>query len=304
VVRFEPIDRESAIEHVDLVGAVHVGDRTYYDQLNALFTAYDTVLFEMAHKEDPREDLERRRMEPDMKRLFGLDPAGLLGLESQVARIDYRKANLVHADTSLLDAMERRGDDWLSVLAGLLADLRRQNNLSDRSDGGQNQEVPADESDLFGGLLGFGFSTDPLEMKRRMANQLESQGLDGIPGFTTLNDLLITERNKVAMKRFEEQVAAGKRRIAIFYGAAHMRDFTQRLVVDHGLRPTAMAWLRAWDLRDRGGSGSRKPHSPLELFGGGMDRDAAHDLVDRLFDLLEEMLREEEGGTPRGRRGR
>ena len=28
-----------------------------------------------------------------------------------------------------------------------------------------------------------------------------------------------------------------------------MRDFTQRLVVDHGLRPTKIAWLEAWDMR-------------------------------------------------------
>lgn len=304
VVRFAPIDGEGPIEHVDLVGAVHVGDRAYYDRLNALFASYDVVLFEMAHKEDPREELDRRRSEPDFMKLLGLDPAGMLGLESQVARIDYRKPNFVHADTSLPDAMERRGDDWISVMAGLLADLRRQGNLEGRAGGApppEGEEGDPDAGDPLGGLLGPGFGGDPLAMKRRFAAQLESQGLDGIPGFTTLNDLLVAERNKVAMKRFEEQVAAGRRRLAIFYGAAHMRDFTQRLVVDHGLRPVSMAWIEAWDLRD--GSASRASRAGRSPLGGEVDRDAAHDLVDRLFDLLEQALREEESPAPR-RRGR
>jgi hypothetical protein len=32
---------------VDLVGAIHIADKAYYDKLNERFTGYDKVLFEM-----------------------------------------------------------------------------------------------------------------------------------------------------------------------------------------------------------------------------------------------------------------
>ena len=32
---------------VDLIGAIHIADKAYYDKLNKLFTSYDSLLFEM-----------------------------------------------------------------------------------------------------------------------------------------------------------------------------------------------------------------------------------------------------------------
>jgi len=46
-----------------------------------------------------------------------------------------------------------------------------------------------------------------------------------------------------------EQIAAGKERIAIFYGAAHMEDFDRRLREDLSLEPGEVEWVEAWDLR-------------------------------------------------------
>src|SRR5262245_4639124 len=36
---------------VDLIGAVHVGDRAYYDELNKLFEGYEVVLYELVAPE-------------------------------------------------------------------------------------------------------------------------------------------------------------------------------------------------------------------------------------------------------------
>jgi len=47
-----------------------------------------------------------------------------------------------------------------------------------------------------------------------------------------------------------EQMARGRKRIAIFYGAAHMEDFDRRLRADFGLQPREAVWLEAWDLRE------------------------------------------------------
>ncbi len=44
------IEAETAVVH--LVGAVHIGEPEYYDQLNDEFETYDVVLFEFIKLED------------------------------------------------------------------------------------------------------------------------------------------------------------------------------------------------------------------------------------------------------------
>jgi len=60
---------------------------------------------------------------------------------------------------------------------------------------------------------------------------------------------LITDRNAACIRVLHDEVAKGRRRIAIFYGAAHMPDFDERLREELGLQPAEPEWLEAWDLR-------------------------------------------------------
>jgi hypothetical protein len=83
----------------------------------------------------------------------------------------------------------------------------------------------------------------------------------------TLHRILVVDRNKAALRVFQTELAKGKKRIAIFYGAAHMEDFEQRLTSQFGLKRQRDEWLTAWDLRG-GRSG-----------------------IERLFRLLEEASR-------------
>ena len=81
-----------------------------------------------------------------------------------------------------------------------------------------------------------------------MAEQFETlegamDALEGPHGST-----IVSERNKVALKRLAEQIAAGKKKIAIFYGAGHMNDLEKRLVADFHLRRGTTDWLTAWKL--------------------------------------------------------
>ena len=41
IVRFTPVDGKRRIPSVDLVAAVHIGDKSYYEQLNREFESYD-----------------------------------------------------------------------------------------------------------------------------------------------------------------------------------------------------------------------------------------------------------------------
>ncbi len=85
-------------------------------------------------------------------------------------------------------------------------------------------------------------------MKRLMAEQFESlegvmEALDGPQGST-----IITERNKVALKKLAEEIAAGKKKIAIFYGAGHLSDMEKRLRDEFQLERGGDEWLTAWNL--------------------------------------------------------
>jgi hypothetical protein len=63
---------------------------------------------------------------------------------------------------------------------------------------------------------------------------------------------LISGRNKVALEVLRKQIAAGKKKIAIFYGAGHMPGIGRSLHDDFRLIPVATRWLVAWDLKGGG----------------------------------------------------
>ena len=96
-------------------------------------------------------------------------------------------------------------------------------------------------------------------MKQMMALQFTEGGGMELGMGESLNQILIDDRNEAAMRVLQQQLANGKKRIAIFYGAAHMPDFEQRLVNDFGLRKTDEVWVDAWDLNKEVASDSSDP---------------------------------------------
>ncbi len=60
---------------------------------------------------------------------------------------------------------------------------------------------------------------------------------------------LISGRNQKAVDVLREQIDAGKRKIAIFYGAAHMFDFENRLADQFKMKPVETRWFEAWNLK-------------------------------------------------------
>ena len=59
---------------------------------------------------------------------------------------------------------------------------------------------------------------------------------------------IITDRNAIALKRLREQIDAGKKKIAIFYGAAHLKEFAQSLQKEFQMEKINTDWIVAWDL--------------------------------------------------------
>ena len=231
---------------VDLIGAVHIGESSYYRELNELFDSYEVLLYELVAPEGTQ-------IPRGGKRDAGFNPVALLqdgaknmlGLESQLEKVDYTKPHFVRADmtpTQIADKMAERGDTALTLAMQTLTDVMRQQNLA-ASQPQANSLFGTEQEITLSDMLG-----NPLKMKRMMAAQFANTGsLDQALG-GALNQLLIVDRNAEALKGLQKQIAAGKKHIGIFYGAAHLPDLEKHLIEDFGLKKSEHRWLAAWDL--------------------------------------------------------
>ena len=222
---------------VDLIGAIHVADRGYYEKLNEQFRQYDAVLYELVAPEGTRVPRGGQKSQHPVGRMQEAIKT-LLDLSFQLNHIDYTAPNLVHADMSpeqFAESMEERGESFLQILFRMMGQAAAQAGRSDQ---------PSD-TDLLFAL----FARDrPLKLKRVMAAQFENldgqmQIFEGPEGST-----LISERNKRALEVLKREIDRGRHKLAIFYGAGHMPDMAQRLEKTWGLQVAGERWLTAWDM--------------------------------------------------------
>src|SRR5262249_11256748 len=85
---------------VDLISAVHVGDRAYYEKLNEQMEQYDVLLYELVAPSGTRIPRGGKPLRDNPLALLQQMGKLVLGLESQTEQIDYTKTNFVHADLS------------------------------------------------------------------------------------------------------------------------------------------------------------------------------------------------------------
>ncbi len=230
---------------VDLVAAVHLGGGSYYKTLDRLFADYDSVLYELVAPPNARVPKPGRKPSG----AIGSAQQGLtrlLGLEFQLESIDYAAPNFVHADLSpkeFDEAMRKRGESWWSMFTKLM----REGMARAERDAASAPDVSMGE--LFGLLFGSEQGRQ-VKLRRLMAEQFTDMDVLTATFGGEEGSTLITDRNAAALDVLGKEIAAGRRRIAIFYGAAHMDDFDEKLREDFSLQPRDTVWLEAWDLRD------------------------------------------------------
>jgi len=237
---------------VDLVGAVHIGEKKYFQQLNKQLSQYDVVLYELVAPKGTRIPAGGRQgqggstnplswMQDSMK--------NMLGLESQLELIDYQAKNFVHADlspTELSEKMSERGDNMFTLgLSAFSEMMQNQQKMAEKMKSNPNSGISPQMD--FGSIMDL--INNPLELKRMMASQFTASGAIEMGLGKKLNQLIVADRNKAAMKELKSQLNRNQKRIAIFYGAAHMPDFENRLVKDFGLKKSHHVWVDAWDLK-------------------------------------------------------
>ena len=61
--------------------------------------------------------------------------------------------------------------------------------------------------------------------------------------------VILTERNRAALKVLEERIKLGDDKLAIFYGAGHFKGMEKILTEEMGFKQVGEPkWITAWDL--------------------------------------------------------
>jgi hypothetical protein len=247
--RYEHKSKSGALQTVDFIGAVHLGEETYFEQLNEVFRGYDVVLFELVG--DPArvkemKDSARPSLLGKVQRKLG----DTLGLSFQLDKVDYTAKNFVHADMTpeqLADAMDARGESALQMLVKIIRlsfDPELQKEL--KATGYSSKEIEGINPLMV--LMRGPTEKERAALKRFMAFGLMSsdkvlKALEGAAG-----GVLIADRNKVAVERVKEQLEKGTTKIAVYYGVGHLPDMNDRFNKELGLKLTSVWWSDAWNL--------------------------------------------------------
>lgn len=263
VVRFTKGDAT-----VELVGAVHIADKKYYEALNKRFEGYEALLFEgiggdqpaaapaaaaeveeappeepevaeeAPAEEAPVEEISATKVPAKKKeRLDGLhgayeSGAKWLGLAYQMKVIDYRKANFVHADLSMAEftaLQKERGETLIGFV--LKSGLKK-------------TDKPVKEPSSLKLLVSL-VRGDKNGLKRELVHTLGA-GDDQVAALAGDN-VIIGDRNAKCLEVLDREVLAGKKKLGIFYGAAHFPDMEKRLVAD-GWTKAGDEWMTAWEI--------------------------------------------------------
>lgn len=246
-----------------LVSAVHIGETSYYDALQRGFVKDDTVLYEMVKPKGappPRKGQQSDHAVAQLQRLL----RDKLNLDYQLDAIDYTRPNFVHADMdaeTFMDLSEKRGETMASLMMQSLTNAMA------------NPNAGSGTGDSLTDLMVLVAAPDPeRQMKLMLARQMDDieaavAGLEGPNG-----SVILTERNKKVISVLQEQLKAGRKHLSIFYGAAHMKDLSQRIEA-LGFTPVDTKWVMAWDVSVRpdkpsvlqkwlGGVPATKPATP------------------------------------------
>jgi hypothetical protein len=233
--------RNRAGVKVRLVSAVHIAMESYFQDIQRTVVGCDAVLYEMVKPKDsppPRKGAQSDSGVSKLQRFL----KDRLDLSFQLDQIDYSKKNFVHADLdaeTFAEMQQERGESFATLMLSAL--LR---SLSDPSALRTYDDEPTDMMDLM--TRPDGERQIKLLLARHLGDiEREAMGINLLNG-----TVILTERNKAAMKALDKAITSGRRNIAIFYGAAHMPDLSTRLEA-RGFTYDSTSWRAAWEVQIR-----------------------------------------------------
>lgn len=240
-----PVALQTAIAHyeskdgdlkIDLVGAVHIGEDSYYQELNKRFKTYDAVMYELVAPEGTRIPKGHKGSGSAVSGIQN-GMKDMLELEFQLEKVDYSPENFVHADMSpeeFAKDMEERGDGLLHMFARAMGQ-----GLVQQSKGGSSDAAI---------MMALFSANRAIKLRRVFASQIsdmdnQMRAIEGKNGST-----IISQRNAKAFDVMGKSIKDGKKNIAVFYGAGHLEDMHDRLKKDFNMELKSVEYLDAWKL--------------------------------------------------------
>jgi hypothetical protein len=242
--------RNDAGATVDFIAAVHIADPQFFHDLDNRFKQYDALLYEMVKPKDYVPGAERPATRPSSS-ARNMGWVGMvqrfmkqsLDLAFQLDEINYSAPNFVHADLDVdtfFQMQEDRGESMLSLMIqSMLNEMARQNE--------QIGAAPPGVMDLIAALQSPDRSRQLKLLLAKQFNQIDEMmgGLDGPNG-----SVIISERNKAALKVLKERLAKGDKKLGIFYGAGHFASMEKTLTGEMGFKQSGdPQWITAWNMK-------------------------------------------------------
>ncbi|BCM93727.1 hypothetical protein IAD21_05618 [Abditibacteriota bacterium] len=248
---------------VYLVAAIHIGEKSYYQHLQHFLDKQSVVLYEGVRRSRSAAKTKPVRATRPHASRSAKPPVSLyqkfsnaLNLQFQLDGIHYDRPQFHNSDLDwdTLNALATKaGPDTQKLLAQL------KNSVS----GGPG--ITQDEQ-IVDKVLMLSASTPLVAtiLRRLLVLGLcepdKIRGMIGLKPETSstpdsakkLDSIVINERNKAVLadlkallKRSKQNAPTSIRSIAVFYGAAHMKDIEQHLVSDLGYRSAETQWITA-----------------------------------------------------------
>jgi hypothetical protein len=141
--------------------------------------------------------------------------------------------------------MSERGESMLSMMFDMMQQTARQQRAQAAERDGGDDAPAAKAFDL---VAAFRSGEGRHLMRMTFGRQLEQvEGMmAGGKGST-----LLEGRNEKCLEVLQRELQAGKKRLGVYYGAAHFPHMERRLVGDLGFAKAGHEWLVAWDCRKR-----------------------------------------------------
>jgi hypothetical protein len=217
---------------VDLIGAVHIGDKAYYEDLNKRFADYEVLLFEMVGGEgikpgDAPVPMVEDQESPNPLAVIYDQAARALKLVGQVDHIDYHAENFLHADlttTEFNEKLEERGESLLKFMLNL----------------DHSGKQPNPVQFILGAVFG---RADLLKLSLIHTLGNAEDQISALAG----DNVIIGDRNVRCLEVLARELGAGRKKVGIFYGAAHYPDMQKRLL-EQGFTRTKHDWVTAWNV--------------------------------------------------------
>lgn len=264
---------------VDLIGAIHIADKEYYEALSARFEKYDVLLFEMiggerlgakrgetveterlnSIEDKPAEDVSPVTDEAAPQDL--LPEAGTSPEAQEPAAAPAKKPDLsgLHQIyNSICRYLDLAGQaESIDYMADnfVHADLTNEEFFQMQSERKESvvgfalkaakNDKTQKQPDTFK-LLRAIISGSPDLLKLAIVHTLGA-GDDQVAAFAG-ESVIITDRNIRCVEVMNREINDGRKNLGIFYGAAHFPDMEKRLL-DLGFKRTGQEWVTAWDIR-------------------------------------------------------